>query len=54
MVYTLIMNYIIRYIKDGETIAVDDTFFEHPTEDYLREQCLALGADFADICRAED
>lgn len=47
------MSYIIRYIKDGETIAVEEVF-EHPSEDHLRDQVSLLGADFADVCRSEE
>ena len=39
------MTYIIRYTKDGETIAVEEVF-GHPSEDHLREQTELLGADF--------
>lgn len=46
------MSYLIRFIKDGETIAAEE-HYEHPPEDYLRRMVRALKADFADVCRTE-
>lgn len=47
------MSYLIRYIREKETIAIEEAD-EHPEEEYLREQVKATGADFADVCRSDE
>ena len=47
------MSYLIRYIRDKETIAIEESD-EHPDEEYLRTQVEATNADFADVCRNDE
>jgi len=46
-------SYLVRYIKDGETIAVEEYFEKPDNEEPLREQQAKIGADYYDICRSE-
>jgi hypothetical protein len=51
------MNYIVRAIKtvDGvQKILNVARHHEHPTEDILTEFASSSGADFSDVCRAEE
>jgi hypothetical protein len=45
------MNYTIRIIKDGETLAIRRAA-EHPSEAQLDTWCAEYGADFCDVCRS--
>ena len=47
------MSYLVRYIKDDETIAVEE-HYESPSEDDCRKQRDAIDADYHDICRDDD
>ncbi len=46
-------SYLVRYIKDGETIAVEEYYEKPYDEEPLRKQQEAIEADYYDISRSE-